>query len=41
MTLFGYGRNLFDTFRLNFLVNATLATAHDPREVGLGLETQF
>ena len=41
MSLFGYGRNLFDTFRLNFLNNVTLATAHDPREVGLGLEMQF
>lgn len=41
MTLFGYGRNLFDTFRLNFLSSPTLATAHDPRELGLGLEMQF
>ena len=41
MTLFGYARNLFNTFRLNFLSNPTQATAHDPREVGLGLEMQF
>jgi len=41
LTLFGYVRNLFDTFRLNFLRSPTLATAHDPREVGLGLEMQF
>ena len=40
-TLFGYVRNIFNTFRLNFLSSPTLATAHDPREVGLGLELQF
>ena len=36
-----YARNLFNTFRLNFLSNPPQATAHDPREVGLGLEMQF
>ncbi len=41
MTLSGYVRNVFDTFRLRFLNNPTLATAHDPREIGLGLEMQF
>ena len=40
-TLFGYVRNIFNTFRLNFLSSPTLATAHDPREVGLGLELHF
>ena len=46
--LFGYVRNVFDTFRLRFLSNPSqftgrpsLATAHDPREVGLGLEMHF
>jgi len=46
MTLFGYVRNMFDTFGLQFLNDprtqpGALATAHDPREVGLGLEMQF
>jgi outer membrane receptor protein involved in Fe transport len=45
-TLFGYVRNVFDTFRLRLLFapptqpNA-LATAHDPREVGIGIERSF
>src|SRR4028118_833297 len=46
VTLFGYVRNLFDTFRLQFLLDPrtqpnALATAHDPREFGLGLEGAF
>jgi outer membrane receptor protein involved in Fe transport len=46
MTLFGYVRNILDTFRLQFLSDPrtepnVLATAHDPREIGLGLEMQF
>ncbi len=46
MTLFGYVRNVLDTFRLQILndpptLPTALAAAHDPREVGLGLETQF
>ena len=45
-TLFGYVRNALDTFRLQFLFDPptlpnALATAYDPREVGLGLEMQF
>lgn len=40
-TLFGYVRNAFDAFRLQFLFNPTLATAHDPREIGIGLEGRF
>jgi outer membrane receptor protein involved in Fe transport len=45
-TLFGYARNLFNTFRLQFLFDpptepTALATAHDPREVGVGLEAAF
>ena len=46
--VFGYVRNLFNTFRLRFLSNPSqftgrpsLGTAHDPREFGLGLEMQF
>lgn len=46
LTLFGYVRNILDTFRLQFLSDPTtlpnaLATAHDPRKVGLGLEMEF
>ena len=46
MTLFAYVRNILDTFRLQFLSDPptlpnALATAHDPRKVGLGLETRF
>lgn len=41
ITIFGYVRNLFDTFRLRALFNPVLATAHDPREFGLGIETRF
>ena len=46
MTLFGYVRNILDTFRLQILTDpptqpSALATAHDPRKVGLGLEMQF
>jgi len=48
VTLFGYVRNLFDTFRLQFLFGGgnpnappNLATAHDPREFGVGLEARF
>ena len=41
VTWFGYARNLFDAFRLRFLSSPTLATADDPREVGLGMEMQF
>jgi outer membrane receptor protein involved in Fe transport len=41
VTLFGYARNLFGTFRLRFLNHSTLATAHDPREIGVGLDSNF
>lgn len=41
VTGFVYGRNLFDTFRLQFMSSPTLATAHDPRELGFGLEASF
>lgn len=47
-TLFGYVRNLFDSFRLRFLYDgrnpgsaAALAATHDPREVGIGVEARF
>jgi outer membrane receptor protein involved in Fe transport len=45
-TFFGYARNLFDTFRLRFLFTPptdpfALAVAHDPREVGIGIESRF
>lgn len=41
VTLFGYARNLFDNFYLNFRFNPSLATAGDPREIGIGLEAAF
>lgn len=48
VSLFGYVRNLLDTFRLQFLFDRSkpeeptdLATAHDPRELGIGLEARF
>ena len=43
--VFAYARNLFDTFRLNLISDSNpttgLATADDPREVGIGMEMQF
>ena len=48
VTVFGYIRNLFNAFRVRFLpdvpnpnVPPAIATAHDPREVGIGLEGRF
>jgi len=43
MTLFGYVRNLFDEFHLTYRFAAlrNLATAGDPRELGVGVETRF
>ena len=41
VTLFGYVRNLFDAFALRSQSSATLATAIDPREFGLGIESRF
>ena len=41
VVLFGYVRNLLDDFHLTHLLNPALATAGDPREFGLGLETRF
>jgi len=38
--LFGYARNLLDSFNLTYRFNA-LATAEDPREIGLGLDVTF
>lgn len=39
--LFGYARNLLDKFYLTYKFNSQLATAGDPREVGIGLEASF
>ena len=39
--LFGYARNLLDHFYLSYLLSPSLATAGDPRELGLGLEARF
>lgn len=43
VTLFGYARNLFDEFHLTYLfpLPNRLATAGDPRELGLGIEARF
>lgn len=40
-TLFAYGRNLLDDFNMTYLSSATLGTAAEPRELGLGMETRF
>ena len=39
--LFGYVRNVFDKFYLTYLFAPTSGTAGDPREFGMGIETQF
>ena len=39
--LFGYARNLFDNFYLTYSFNPSLATAGDPRELGVGIEAAF
>ena len=39
--LFGYARNLFDNFYLTYAFNPSLATAGDPRELGVGIEAAF
>jgi outer membrane receptor protein involved in Fe transport len=39
--LFAYGRNLSDRFQLTSYLNQDLATAEDPRELGMGLELRF
>jgi outer membrane receptor protein involved in Fe transport len=41
LTLFGYVRNLFDRFTLNYLFSPTFGTAVDPREVGIGVEARY
>ena len=40
--VFGYARNLFDNFYLTYLFpGSILATAGDPRELGIGTELRF
>lgn len=39
--LFGYARNILDKFYLTYVFSPTLATAGDPRELGVGLEASF
>ena len=42
VTLFGYVRNLFDAFELRSRSStADFATAVDPREIGIGLESRY
>lgn len=41
VTMFGYVRNLFDDFHLTYLFDSGLATAGDPREFGIGIESRF
>lgn len=38
---FGYARNVLNDFYLTYLFNPTLATAGDPRELGIGMEARF
>lgn len=40
-SLFGYVRNVFDTFYMTELSSTTRGTAGDPREFGLGIEARF
>jgi outer membrane receptor protein involved in Fe transport len=39
--LYGYVRNLLDDFHLTYVFNTTLATAGDPREFGIGIQTRL
>lgn len=41
LTVFGYARNLFNSFYLTYLFTPTLGTAADPREIGAGIEWRF
>jgi outer membrane receptor protein involved in Fe transport len=41
MRLFGYARNALDRFAFSHFTMPLLATAEDPREIGLGLEARF
>jgi outer membrane receptor protein involved in Fe transport len=41
ITLFGYVRNLFDSFRLMLLTSPNLGSVADPREFGIGAEARF
>lgn len=41
VTLFAYVRNLFDKFYLTSQFSPTFATAGDPRELGIGIESRF
>jgi len=40
-SLFGYVRNVFDTFYMTELSSTTRGTAGDPREFGMGIEARF
>ena len=40
-TLFGYVRNVFDTFYMTHLTNTTFGTAVEPRKIGIGVEAIF
>ncbi|WP_395622209.1 TonB-dependent receptor [Sphingomonas daechungensis] len=39
--IFGYARNLLNTFYLTYFLNPSWATAGDPREIGIGFEAKF
>ena len=41
LTLFAFATNLFDRFYLNSMTDQRLATAGNPRQVGLGVEAGF
>lgn len=41
LTVFGYARNIFNSFYLTYLFTPTFGTAADPREIGAGVEWRF
>jgi iron complex outermembrane recepter protein len=41
VTFLGYARNALDSFALNYLFTPTFGTASDPRELGIGIESNF
>lgn len=41
LALFGYARNVFDSFHLTYLFANPLATAEPPRELGAGISLNF
>ena len=40
-TLFGYARNVFDSFKVTYRFDPTVIEAEDPRTFGVGIEARF